>query len=247
MIEGLTVLGLIPARGGSKGIPGKNLVPLFGKPLVAWTIEAAATSRTMDRTILSTEDEGIASAARSLGCEVPFLRPKELAADDTPGIEPVLHALSMIRGFDIVVLLQPTSPLRTALDIDAAVTALVSNGAPAVVSVTEAASHPAWTYQVDEQGRLVPFLPAASRPTRRQELPTAWALNGAIYVARTAWIMDSRSFLCPETIAFPMPAERGLDIDEPLDLLIAEAVFRHQAGPGWMAGGESSGPSALPR
>src|SRR5690349_11475180 len=112
----MPVLGLIPARGGSKGIPRKNIKPIAGKPLIAWTIEAALAARGLDGVVVTTEDPEIAEVARAYGAEVPFLRPMELAADETPGIDPVLHALDMLPGFDAVLLLQPTSPLRTAAD-----------------------------------------------------------------------------------------------------------------------------------
>ena len=121
MIDGLSVLALVPARGGSKGIPGKNIIPLGGKPLIAWTIEAAKAVDTIDRLIVSTDDEAIAHVAQDYKCEVPFLRPPELAEDETAGIDVVLHALDELDYFDVIVLLQPTSPFRTAAQIDEAI------------------------------------------------------------------------------------------------------------------------------
>lgn len=223
MIGQLAVLAIIPARGGSKGIPQKNIRNVAGKPLLAWTLEAAAAASYLDRTIVSSDDHEVIQVARALGADVPFVRPAELARDDTPGVAPVLHALSVLSGFDLVVLLQPTSPLRSAADIDAAIERLVETDAMSCVSVTEAADHPYWTYRVNEAGRLVPFieLPPGSA-TRRQDLPRAFSLNGAVYVARVPWLMENRAFVGPATIASEMPAERSLDVDSLPDLAAAE-------------------------
>jgi CMP-N,N'-diacetyllegionaminic acid synthase len=227
MIEGYSVLAVIPARGGSKGIPNKNVHPVAGKPLLAWTLEAARTARHLDRVIVSTDSDHIIQVARALGADVPFTRPAELARDDTPGIDPVLHALGELPGFDIVVLLQPTSPLRTGFDIDGAIGLLISSGAMACVAVTEAVNHPYWTYRIAGTGTLTPFidLPAGAT-TRRQDLPRAFALNGAVYIARIPWLRESRSFLGPQTVGYEMPAERSIDIDSPQDLVVAERALR---------------------
>lgn len=143
----MNLLTCIPARGGSKGIPRKNIRPLAGKPLIGWTIDAAKQAACVNRIVVSTEDEEIATVARALGAEVPFMRPEELAADDTPGIEPVLHAIAQLPGFDWLLLLQPTSPLRTAADIEGIVDFCHSQQAPAAVSICEVAKHPYWMYQ----------------------------------------------------------------------------------------------------
>ncbi len=232
MIAGLSVLGLIPARGGSKGVPRKNIRLLAGRPLLAWTADAAHASRYIDRVVLSTEDDEIASIALAAGCEVPFMRPASLARDDTAGIDPVLHALSKLQPFDIVALLQPTSPLRLPTDIDGCIERMLATSAPACVSVRPAIDHPYWTYRCDARGVLLPY---SSDPTgaihRRQDLPAAFVENGAVYVARVNWLLQNRSFLIDETVAFEMPAERSLDIDTPVDLALAEAalVERNQA------------------
>src|SRR5271157_3678171 len=138
MIQNQSVLALIPARGGSKGVPRKNLREIAGKPLIAWAIEAGRQSRYIDRLILSSEDPEIMAQARSWGCEVPFVRPAELARDDTPGMEPVLHALTALpEEYDYVVVLQPTSPLRLAEDIDGCLETCLRQEAPACVTVAE--------------------------------------------------------------------------------------------------------------
>lgn len=230
MIGDRSVLAIIPARGGSKGVPRKNIRHCAGKPLIAWTIEAAKASRHIDRLILSSDDDQIIAVARDFHCDVPFMRPAALARDDTPGIDPVLHALEQVPGFDIVVLLQPTSPLRSAADIDGCLERLLAAGAPACVSVRSAAEHPYWTYRIDASGRMRPFArPDEGAAARRQDLPAAWVLNGAVYAADTTWLAASRSFLTDESVGFEMPADRSLDIDTESDLEQAGRILGARA------------------
>ena len=224
MIDGKSVLAIIPARGGSKGVPRKNIWPLAGKPLIAWTIKTAQKSRYIDRLILSSEDAEIITVAKDWGCEVPFVRPADLARDETPGIDPVLHALDAIPGYDYVVLLQPTSPLRKTADIDGCLARCTEQNAPACVSVTPPVQHPYWTYSIADQGRLVPLF--ANIPDRRQDLPAVYTLNGAVYVARTRDLRLTRDFLIPGVVAFVMPDSRALDIDTPADLTLAECLLK---------------------
>lgn len=226
MIGDLRVLAVVTARGGSKGVPGKNVAEVGGRPLIAWTALAAAASEVVDRAVVSTDDPSIADAARAAGLEVPFMRPADLARDDTPGPAPVLHAIETVgEPFDLVVLLQPTSPLRNGADIDACVRRCVESGAPACVSVSEPRESPYWMYTLDAGGRLVPFTGPGPVVPRRQDLPTTYALNGAVYVARVGWFLRERAFLTEETVACVMPPERSLEIDTPLDLAIVRAVF----------------------
>ncbi|TSE26345.1 N-acylneuraminate cytidylyltransferase [Tepidimonas sediminis] len=223
-----TVLALIPARGGSKGVPGKNVREVAGKPLIAWTIEAARQATCIDRIVVSSDDAVILDVARAWGAETPFVRPAELARDETPGTDVVLHALQQLPGVAWVVLLQPTSPLRTAQDIDAAYALCQEKDAPACVSVTEVATPPWWMFRLSDEGRLRSFLPESERPQRRQEAPPLYALNGAVYVARADWLRRTRSFLTDETLAYVMPAERSIDIDTPLDLTTAACLLRER-------------------
>lgn len=219
MIGGRSVLGLIVARGGSKGVPGKNILVVGGRPLIQWSIDAARRSRSIDRLILSSDDPSIMDAARQAGCDVPFRRDAALATDDASSIDVVVDALDRVPGYDIVVLLQPTSPLRTAADIDEAIELLVSSGAPSCVSICEADVHPYWMFRRAENGRLSQFAsPPGGMPQRRQDLPTAWSLNGAVYVADCEWLRKSRTFVTPETVGYPMPADRSLDIDTAEDV-----------------------------
>lgn len=218
MIDDKKVLGIIPARGGSKGIPRKNLKLLAGKPLIAWTIEEAKKSQWLDRLILSSEDEEIIATAKALGCEVPFVRPPEMAQDDTPGIEPVIHALDCLdEPYDYIVLLQPTSPLRTVADIDGCIRYCVQESAQACVSVSLVDKHPYWMHTIDQHHRLHPLLPVAHVIQRRQDLPPIYIENGAIFMAQTGFLLKERSFTTKETLAYIMPPERSWDIDTEAD------------------------------
>ncbi len=212
------MLALVTARGGSKGLPRKNLQDLGGKPLIAWSIEAARASRYADRVVVSTEDAEIAAEARRHGAEVPFTRPAELATDEAPGMAPVLHALTVLPGFDWIVLLQPTSPLRTPADIDACLELCVRAEANACVSVVAATQSPYLMFRLSPDGAMDPLLGWERAADRRQDLPPAYALNGAVYVARSAWLVSSGSFVAPETLAYVMPPERSMDIDTADDL-----------------------------
>jgi N-acylneuraminate cytidylyltransferase len=223
MIGGSKVLAVIAARGGSKGLPNKNIIDLAGKPLVAWSIEAARRSQYIDRLILSSENEDIIAVAKRFGCEVPFRRPAELATDSAPLAPVIVHALDYLdETFDFFVLLQPTSPLRTTADIDGAIELCVRRGAPACVGVCQ--SRPAeWMYRVGDDGRVRPVL-GEIITLRRQEQPETYVINGAVYVARVDWYRRHRAFLSPETVAWRMPPERSIDIDTELDLIIARAI-----------------------
>lgn len=224
----MAVLALIPARGGSKGIPRKNIRLIAGKPLIAWTIEAARAAAGIDAVVVSTEDAEIAAVAREWGAEVPFMRPTALSADETPGIDPVLHAIDMLPGYDSVLLLQATSPMRGSSDIEGILALAEASGAPSVVSVCEPEDHPGWMYRLDDAARLEPLLPVPAA-VRRQDLPPVYALNGAMYFARTDWLIATRSFLADDTRGYPMPADRSVDIDTPLDWRVAEMLLREEA------------------
>ena len=223
MIDQKTVLAIMPARGGSKGVLRKNIREVSGKPLIVWTIEAAKQSKHIDRLILSSEDSEIIKIAEEWGCEVPFVRPKELAQDDTPGIDPVIHAINFLpEQYDYVVLLQPTSPLRTVDDIDGCIQKCIDIGAPACISVTEPDKSPFWMYTLGEKDQLISLFPQNEVVPCRQALPKVYALNGAVYVANTKWLLKTRSFLSPETVAYFMGKDNSCDIDTELDLQLAE-------------------------
>lgn len=227
MIGSRRVLAVIPARGGSKGVPQKNIQPVGGRPLIAWTVSAALAAKTVDRVILSSDDEAIMSAARDAGCEVPFRRDASLSTDQASSIEVLIDALERTPGFDVVVLLQPTSPLRLAEDIDGVLETMERSGAPGCVSVCEAADHPWLTFGRDQAGALTSFCaPPAEASLRRQDLPPAYVLNGAVYAADVAWFQAHRSLTqTGATAAYVMPIGRSNDIDTWDDLAQADRAL----------------------
>lgn len=225
MIRNKKVLGVIPARGGSKGLPRKNLRLAGGKPLLAWTIEAAARSKYLDRFVLSSEDEEIIALARRLGCEVPFVRPAELAGDDVSAVDPVIHALREMPGYDYVVLLQPTTPLRTAEDIDGCIAICYESKAGAVISVVNPQKSPFWMLRKAEDGFLLPLISENFVRLQRQELPEVFLPNGAVYVSEREYLLNNRSFLADRTLGYSMPRERSIDIDTEMDLVFFEMMI----------------------
>jgi CMP-N,N'-diacetyllegionaminic acid synthase len=236
------VLGIITARGGSKGVPGKNLKLLAGKPMLAYTIEAALGCAALDRVILSTEDAAIAEMGRSLRCEVPFIRPAELSRDDTPHLPVIQHAAAWMRDHahylpDAVMVLQPTSPLRTSADIAAAIALLESSGADSVLSVSAVPghSHPSRTLRLDASGQAVLFAtgePVRKRINRRQDLPPAWVMNGAIYAVRSGVLLGADPSLYGDrVVAYCMPAERSISIDDMDDWTAAERALAGSSAP----------------
>ena len=223
------LLAVVPARGGSKGVPRKNLQELGGRPLIAWTIEAATCSRAVGRVVVTTDDEEIASESREYGAEVPFLRPAALAEDTTPSMDVIVHALDWLaenEGYApaSVVCLQPTSPFRPASDVDAAFDLFKTKRADAVVSVSEAEQHPAWMKTLDAEGRLADLVESRERADRRQDLARVYALNGAIYLARRELLLAERTWYAGRTYGYVMPRERSLDIDTPWDLHLARLI-----------------------
>ena len=227
MIDGKTVLAVIPARGGSKGIKGKNMVEVCGRPLLAWTIEQAKASNYVDRVILSSEDEEIIKTAREYDCEVPFIRPIELATDTSPTIDCIHHAMDNLgKKYDYLVLLQVTSPLRTPQDIDNCISICHVQGVPSCISFTEADSSPYWMYEMLNSSRLVPIIKTKDRPSRRQDAPKCYVKNGAVYVAKWGWLRKSDTFETDEIYPYIMPKERSLDIDSPFDIVILDAMMK---------------------
>ena len=222
MIHDNRVLAIIVGRGGSKGLPRKNVRSLGGKPLIAWSIEAAASSHLIDRTIVSTDDAEIADIARRWNGDVPFLRPAEMASDAAPIIDTIIHAADSVDGtYHYVVLLQATSPLRLGSDIDEALRHCSKLNAPACVSIV---SEPKarWALGMNPEGRLL--LPPEIT-TRRQDLPDTYQPNGAIYIAELDWLRRHRDFYAPETVGYVMPPERSVDIDTILEFRLAEVLL----------------------
>ncbi|MGV7930885.1 MAG: cytidylyltransferase domain-containing protein [Spirochaetota bacterium] len=223
-------LSIIPARGGSKRLPGKNMLPLMGRPLIEWTIQAALSSGFVDTTCVSTDDERIAEISRRVGAEVPFLRPSELATDTASSISVVKHCVDFYntklnRTYDYVILLQPTSPLRKVSDIDSAIKFLFEKKADAVVSVCEADHSPLRCNILPDSLSMENFISDKHRGKRSQDLPVFYRINGAIYIAKTDRLILEGSFLFKKNVfAYIMPRERSIDIDTEVDFKIAEIL-----------------------
>lgn len=225
------VLGIIPARGGSKGIPRKNIYPICNKPLIAYTIESAQRSVRLTKLIVSTDDADIAETARQYGAEVPFLRPAELATDTALAIDVVRHALEFqekhdFLQYDIVVMLQPTSPLKTAQDIDAAIGKLIESRCDSVVTMVDVgANHPARMYRIIDD-RLVNLIDEGITMRPRQELPPVYIRNGAVYACRRDVIYRWKTLIGPDVRPWIMPLNRSVNIDDPSDIVLAERYLK---------------------
>ena len=222
----IDAIGLITARGGSKRLPGKNIKQLCGKPLIAWTAVAAFKSRFLNRVILSTDDRQIAAVAKKWGVEVPFLRPSALAKDNTPHMDVLDHVVRWLdkhegRIPEYIILLQPTSPLRTAKDIDAAVEIALKNQADAVVSVFEIQKNPTPVWQLTHKGLLCD----AKYSHRRPSAP-CFEPNGAIYIIRSSVLMSEKTLYPKRSFPYTMPVSRSLDVDTPWDLHLAELIIK---------------------
>lgn len=238
----MRILGIIPARGGSKSVPRKNIKDLGGKPLIAWTIEAAKASGVFDRIILTTDDTEIAEVGKRYGAEVPFMRPPELAQDTTPTLPVLQHAITWLKENeqyepDAGMILQPTTPFRSAEHIKGAVELFEKTGADSVVSVVEIPGnyHPHWAFKVDDDLRATLYLGGAikTRIKRRQDLPKAYAPNGMIYLFRPKFLFDpvDPNFYGEDVRAYAVEEQASINIDSPEDWVLAEmAVERFRAG-----------------
>ena len=227
----LRVLGLITARGGSKEIPHKNIALLGGKPLISYTLEAANQSKLLDRCIVSTDSQEIIEVCRKWDADIPFVRPTELAQDDTPTLPVVLHALNMLQeSYDAVMLLQPTNPFRAAEDIDKTIIMLNSDpDADSVISVVKVGdNHPARMKQLVVGVLIDPPFAEEVEGQRRQDLQELYLRNGAIYLTRTKVIYEQRSFKGRRSLAYIMSEERSVNVDGYIDLLLAEAILQHR-------------------
>lgn len=233
----MNVLVIIQARGGSKGIPGKNIKPLLGKPLIAWTIEAAKNATTVTRIIVSTDDRGIADVAKKHGAEVPFMRPAELASDEAKSIGLLEHALHWLKeneGYfpDVVIQLKPTNPLRTSQHIDQCVEVFRKDiSLDAVITVVKAPAHPLKMWKFDAEF-LLPFVPETvfgikeAAKTPRQKLPEAFSNNSCVHVINPRTILEKHSSIGTKVKGVILSREDSINIDEPIDFEIAELVMR---------------------
>ncbi|ABB40051.1 N-acylneuraminate cytidylyltransferase [Oleidesulfovibrio alaskensis G20] len=230
----MRLLGLITARGGSKRVPRKNLRIVGGKPLIAWTVEEACKCSLLDSVVVSTDDEEIASVAHRFGALRPFMRPADLAGDATPHIDCVFHALESLKmvgfsSFDAVVLLQPTSPLRLAEDIEGVVNTAMKTGAEAVVSVSESVEHPYFSRLMDAQGILSPVVLQNMAYPRKQDLEKTYFINGSIYFNTVESLCRDRTFYPDRLHGYVVPLERSLQVDSDYELNIADLLLSQRS------------------
>ncbi len=234
MINGKRVLAYIPARSGSKGIKDKNIFPLVGKPLIAYTIEAAKRSKYIDKVIVSTDSEKYAQIARQWGAEVPFLRPAELATDTAPEMLTTIHLMEWLENeseknhegpFDIIFRLQCTAPLRSTEDIDRAIEELIAKDADSIIGVMEAPVTPLWMNTLPEDKSMKNFIPEHIMKKNRQELPTYYQLNGTIFVAKWDFMKKHKKWYGEKTYAIVLPRERSIDIDDEMDMELVKVLI----------------------
>lgn len=230
----MRILAIIPARGGSKGVPAKNIKLLNGKPLLAYTSEIALQSKQLTEVIVSTEDEQIGEVAKSLGIKVPFVRPMELAQDNTPTLDVIIHALQWYGNqnifFDAVCLLQVTSPFRTLDFLDKAIKKFWASGCDSLVSVQKVPHeyNPHWTFEVNDEGNLKIATGEAEIISRRQELPTAYHRDGSIYLTKTKVLLDEHSLYGKSTAFIESDSESYINIDTLQDWEKAEEMIQNK-------------------
>jgi CMP-N,N'-diacetyllegionaminic acid synthase len=229
MYKDFHILCIIPARGGSKRLPGKNIKLLNGKPLIAYAIEAASGSKYIDRTIVSTDDEAIASVAREYGAEVPFMRPEELSSDTATTLQALEHAVLYVEKdgqvFDLIVLIQPNVPGVLPADVDEVIEKLIHTQTNSCVSMCEISEHPEHMYKLDSKEHAIAFM--ESEVLRTQDMQKLYRINGAVYISRRAVHMDEHKIIDQAYLsAILMPRERSVDIDTEFDFILAEAALQ---------------------
>jgi CMP-N,N'-diacetyllegionaminic acid synthase len=227
MYKELKILGVAVARGGSKGLPGKNIADLGGTPLIAWTVRAAQASKLLDRVIVSTDDPEIAAAAKAAGGDVPFLRDTHLSGDKARIVPVLIDALNKVESnYDLVVLLQTTSPFRTGFDIDRTIKALEDNRAECAISVTYLSKPPEYALTLEEGIWMTPWSERTgweSFQRQRADFPNTYAPNGAVYVTSASYLRKHQSLYAQKTAVHVMPSERSIDIDSAFDFRVARA------------------------
>lgn len=226
MIDNRRVVAIVPARGGSKGIPGKNLREVGGMSLLHRALHAAIACRYVDAVVVSSDDAAILEHASHVPGVIALQRPPDLASDAS-AMSPVVDHVLSTHPADIVVLLQPTSPLREVHDIDSAIEKFVAEGTNSLISVCPARTSPYWMYRLTNDDRLQTLLPKLDAATR-QELPATFQVNGALYIVNASWFAKHHTFVDEQTVAYVMPAERSIDVDTPEDLIVAEALLAHR-------------------
>ena len=225
MYKDKTFLAIIPARGGSKRLPRKNVLELAGKPLIAWSIETGLRSKYIDKVLVTSDDEEILNISKQYGAEI-IKRPDELASDTATTFDAIKHAIDNAEAYDYIVLLQPTSPLRNADHIDEAIELLMAKQADAVVSVCEMDHSPLWSNTLPADGNMCGFIKDEIKNKRSQDLEKYYRLNGAIYICKTDKLLEEKSFILKENIfAYAMDRKNSVDIDEEIDFEIARNII----------------------
>jgi CMP-N,N'-diacetyllegionaminic acid synthase len=236
VINGCKVLALVPARYGSKGLPLKNIRPLNGKPLLAWPVQSALASRFVDRVVVSTDSEEFAAIARAAGADVPFLRPPEFATDTSASIDVILHAIDTLACnrdyYDYLILLEPTSPLTEARDIDLALEKLsvLSSQADSIVGVSAMISdHPAYAVRVGTEGLMRPYAAAQfGEMPRRQVIEPLFSLDGSLYASTVEALRRKRGFYHDRTLPYFTPRHKSFEIDDLIDFICVEAILSNR-------------------
>ncbi len=234
MIDGKSVIGIIPARGGSKGLPRKNLLEICGKPLIAYSIEAGLESRYIDYLIVSTDSEEIRAVAKSHGADVPYLRPSHLAQDNSPTIDSVIDILdycdeNLKRKFDLVVLLEPTSPIRELKDIDNMLEILSNSESnfDAIVSIGESRLDPSAMWRVESE-RLIRYCNEHPITTRRQDSLKSFFPYGVAYISKTESLLQTRSFYPPRTTFYELQSHQCFEIDDKYDFMLVNSIINER-------------------
>jgi len=226
MYQNKTFLAIIPARGGSKRLPRKNVLDLCGKPLIAWSIEAGVKSKYIDKVVVSSDDDEILDIAREFGAET-IKRPDELASDTATTFDTIKHTIDNLEKYDYIVLLQPTSPLRDEKHIDEAIQLLEAKKADAIVSVCEMDHSPLWSNTLPEDGNMNNFLRDEVLNKRSQDLAKYYRLNGAIYICQTEKLFENKGFFLKDNIfAYTMDRKNSIDIDEEIDFQMVNILMK---------------------
>ncbi|GET45279.1 acylneuraminate cytidylyltransferase family protein [Capnocytophaga felis] len=230
MYNGKRILAIIPARGGSKGLPGKNIKPLCGKPLIGWSIEQAQASKYVDEIFVSTDSREIADVAESFGVLIPFLRPKELASDTSPSSEFIIHTIEYYQkknnNFDYILLVEPTSPLRDTQDIDKCIEMLLNHSyAKSIVGISKIeACHPAFLVKISEEGLLKSYV-NQMKTLRRQDIDDLYFFEGSLYLSSIEYYMQEKTFYHELTLPYLMPKYKSFEVDDLLDFQIIERIM----------------------
>jgi N-acylneuraminate cytidylyltransferase/CMP-N,N'-diacetyllegionaminic acid synthase len=233
MINGKKVLAIIPARGGSKGLPGKNIMELCGKPLIGWPIEAALRSKYIDRVVVTTDDEAIALVAKREGAEVPFMRPQQYATDESPSSEAILHALEYCESesnYDYIVLLEPTSPLTESSDVDDALLQLIQSSYLSIVGIADVEGcHPEFCVERLKDKKIIKFGSSGFQPPkRRQEIKTVYSFDGSLYISDVNTYKKNKTFYHEATMGYQCKPWKKFEIDTFIDFLVVESMMKNR-------------------